>query len=448
MATLARRLGSFDVTLIVVGSIIGSGIFRTPSVVAQRVHSPAFILGAWIAGGIIALFGAFVLGELAARRSDGFGVYTYLRDAFHPVVGFAYGWTSLLVAFTGGIAASAILFAGYFEPLTGIHVQPALLAVIVIAAMTLVTCVGVRGSANVQNILAVLKIACVVGLIVAGVVAHPAAHPALPLAFLGTGNALSDVGIALIPVLFAYNGAVVANFMGIETKSPARSLPTGLWCGVLVVMALYVSANAVCLRMLGAAGLAATPTPIADVFGLVAGPLGDRLAALAVVITTLGFISNRMLTAPRLYHAMAKDGLFFKAAAWIDPRTRVPTIAIAVQGCIAIVIALIGSYDRVLNAVVSTAYVFTGLFAVAIFVFRARDKRAGAAPFKGFTIPWHPVSTILVIATSWAIAADTYARFPLDGLIASAILLSAVPVYFIWLSADRISNRPNVSDGS
>jgi APA family basic amino acid/polyamine antiporter len=443
LATLARRLGSVDLLLIVVGSIIGSGIFRAPSVVAQRVHTPGLILIAWIGGGVIALFGSFVLAELAARRPDGFGVYTYLRDAFHPLVGFAYGWTALLVAFTGGIAAAAILFAGYFEPLTGLHVPIVALAVGVILVLTLVTCAGVRGSSNVQNALAVLKIACVGGLIVAGFVAHPAAAARPPLfASLGSGNLLSDLGIALIPVLFAYNGAIVASFMGGETKAPARSLPFGLWSGMLVVVVLFVAANAGFVRALGTDGLAATATPVSDVLRLATGPFGERLAALAVVLVTLGFISNRMLTAPRLYYAMAKDGLFFPQAAWVEPRTRVPVIAIGVQGLVAIAIALSGSYERVLNYVVSTAYVFAGLFALAIFVLRARDRRAGAAT-PVFRVPGHPVSTVVVIAVSWAVALDTYVRYPADGLFGLAILASAVPVYLIWIrSATRRSERP------
>ena len=431
MATLARRLGAFDLSLIVVGSIIGSGIFRTPSVVAQRVHSPALILSAWVGGGVIALFGVLVLGELAARRPEGFGVYTYLRDAFHPAVAFAYGWTSLLVSFTGGIAAAAMLFAGYFEPLTRVHAPPAILAVSVIAALTFVSCIGVRGSGNVQNVLAVLKIAAVAGLVVAGFAAYPTAgNPSLP--FSGGTDSLSDFGVALIPVLFAYNGAVVASFMGTETRNTARSLPLGLWSGMLVVVALYVLANAACVRVLGAGGLATTSTPVSDIVRIAAGPAGARLASLVVVLVTLGFISNRMLTAPRLYYAMAKDGLFFKQVAWIDPRTRVPVVAIALQGVIAILIALSGSYESILNYVVSTAYVFAGLFALALFVIRRRDRRRGTPPGAGFRVPWHPVSTFLVMAASWAIAVDTYVRYPIDGLLGLAILASAFPAYLIW----------------
>src|SRR5579863_6535512 len=173
MATLARRLGAFDVLLIVMGSVIGSGIFRTPSVVAQRVHSPALMLGAWILGGIVALFGACVLGELAARRPNGCGAYAYLRDAFHPLVAFVFGWTALLVALSGGIAAAGVLFAGYFQPLTGWTVEPTILAVTAIVSLTVVNFFGVSAGSGVQNMITLLKIVAIAAIIAAGLSLHP-----------------------------------------------------------------------------------------------------------------------------------------------------------------------------------------------------------------------------------------------------------------------------------
>jgi APA family basic amino acid/polyamine antiporter len=437
MPALVRRLGVFDVLLIVMGSIIGSGIFRAPSVVAQRVHSPAIVLAAWVAGGVVAIFGSFVFGELAARRPDGCGAYVYLRDAFHPMVAFAYGWTSLLVSLTGGIAAAAVLFAGYFEPLTNFRVAPTILAIVAIAVFTLVNFLGVRMGGGAQNVLLLLKIAGIGGIIVAGFVARPAlpGHPdstaAAPI------DALAAFGVAMIPVLFAYNGAVVATFVTRETRSAGRALPLGLWAGTLTVVALYLLVNVVCIRVLGPAALARTATPASDVLRIATGTVGERLVALAIVISTLGFISNRILTAPRLYHAMAEEGLFFRQVAWIDPKTRVPIVAIAVQGGFAIIMVLSGSYERILNYVVSTSYVFSGLLAVALFVIRARDRRAGVSAERQFRAPWHPFSTIVVLVMSWGIAIDTCVKYPLDGLIGFAVVLSAIPVYFFWARQSR-----------
>jgi basic amino acid/polyamine antiporter, APA family len=433
MATLVRRLGVFDVLLIVMGSVVGSGIFRAPSVVAQRVHSPPVMLGAWVTGGIVALFGAVVLGELAARRPDGCGAYAYLRDAFHPVVAFAYGWTSLLVSLTGGIAAAAVLFAGYFEPLTNLRIAPAVLAVTAILALTLVNFLGVRMGGGAQNAFMLLKVAGLGAVIVAGFFAHPAAPGHGAPTVVAPIDAFSGFGVAMIPVLFAYNGAAVATFMTRESKNAGHAFPVGLWGGMLAVIVLYVLVNIVCIRVLGTMNLANTATPASDVVRLATGPVGERVVALAIVISTLGFISNRILTAPRLYHAMAQDGLFFRQLAWIDPKTRVPTLAIALQSVFAISIALSGSYERILNYVVSTTYVFTGLLAVALFVIRAKDRHARVITVNQFRAPWHPISTIVVLAASWAVAIDTFVTYPRDGLIGIAILLSAIPAYFIFV---------------
>jgi APA family basic amino acid/polyamine antiporter len=432
---LARRLGVADVVLIVIGSVIGSGIFRTPSVVAQRIPIPGLILVAWACGGIVALFGAFVLGELAARRPAGCGVYAYLRDAFHPVVAFAYGWSSLLASFTGGIAAAAVLFAGYFISLTDLRISPGILAVVTLAVLALVNCFGVRFGSNVQSALTMLKVAALLALIVAGIVAHPfGGHQtaALSSPALGTVSILAAFSVAMIPVLFAYNGAMVANFMAGEAKNVAFTLPLGLWLGISGAAVLYLLVNAACLRVLGAGGLADTPVPAAAVLRAAAGSAGAQIASFAIAVSTLGFIGNRMLTIPRLYHAMAEDGLFFRAVAWIDPRTRVPVVAIALQAFFAMLLALSGSYEHILNYVVSTFYVFNGLLALALFTIRARDRRAGVDRTVRFRVPGHPFSTGLYLLVSWGVALATYVAYPRDAIVGIAILLSAVPVYFLW----------------
>ena len=188
-----------------------------------------------------------------------------------------------------------------------------------------------------------------------------------------------------------------------------------------------------CVRVLGSTGLARSATPASDVLRIATGPVGERLVALVIVISTLGFISNRILTSPRLYHAMAQDGLFFRQVAWVDPRTRAPIVAIGLQGVFAVAMALSGSYERILNYVVSTSYVFIGLLAVALFVIRAQDRRAGVSAEGRFRAPLHPFSTIVVLATSCGIAIDTCIKYPADGLIGLAIILSAVPAYFLWM---------------
>jgi basic amino acid/polyamine antiporter, APA family len=425
----AVKLCVRDVTLIVVGGVIGSGIFRTPAVVAQRLPIPAMLLGAWLAGGAIALCGAFVLGELGARRPKGCGMYAYLRDAFHPLVGFAFGWTGLLASFTGGIAAAAALFAGYFLALTGLRIAPAVVAIVALAVLAAVNALGVREGNRVQAALTGLKIAALLALVAAGIFAHPSAHSEPTIASLPWPSALA---VAMIPILFSYNGAMVANFMAAEVRDAPRALPLGLVLGITGVAVLYVLLNASCLRILGISGLAHTAVPASAMLLAWAGPVGSRIAALAVAIMTLGFIGNRMLTVPRLYHAMANDGLFFRPVAWTDPRTHAPVVAIAVQGVVATIIVLWGSYGQILNYVVATVYAFNGLLALALFVLRARDRASGREPFGGFRVPGHPVSTAIYLLASWSVAIATCVAYPREGLTGLAILLSAVPVYFLW----------------
>src|SRR5437764_1102708 len=293
MATLARRLGAFDATMIVMGGIIGSGIFMNPYVVARQVHTPALIVGAWAAGGVIALLGAFAYAELAALRPDVGGQYAYLRDAYHPSVAFAYGcWQT-------------------------------------------------------------------------------------------------------------------ASFISGELKRPRRDLALGLLIGVIGVIAVYVGVNIVCVRALGADGLAQTTAPASAVMRLALGERGARLIAAGIAVSTLGFLSQSMLTAPRVYYAMAADGVFFRSVARIHPTTHVPIVAIALQGIVAVVITLSGTYEQILSYVVSTDFIFFGLTGLALFVFRRRQ------PPGEFRTPGHPLTTAVFVLACWAIVAATLIKSPI-----------------------------------
>ncbi|HEY8314923.1 MAG TPA: amino acid permease [Candidatus Baltobacteraceae bacterium] len=431
---LLRRLGAFDAALIVMGGIIGSGIFRNPSVVAQRVHTPGLIMLVWSIGGIVALLGAFVFAELAARRPADGGLYAYMRDAYHPVVAFMYGWTLLIVSQSGGMAASAVTFAGYFEPLTGVHVDSKVLTIVVLATLTVVNCLGVRSGSNVQNAFMVLKIGAIATLIGFGIFAHPAPGAALPVQSFSTSfSLLSAMGVAMIPVLFAYSGWQTSSFVTGELKNPAKTLPLGMLYGVIGVVVLYILVNFVCLHVLGARGLMATDTPASDVMRFALGPAGERLIALAVALSTLGFLSNQILVSPRVYHAMAQDGLFFKQIGWVHPVTHVPVVAIALQGAFAIVIALSGKYDQILNYVTSVDYVFFGLSAIALFVFRRRDAIAGTDGAVGFKVPGHPYTTAIFLIVAWGVVLDTFLKYPTNSAWGLGILVIAIPIYFIWL---------------
>src|SRR5882762_1572162 len=388
---LVRRLGLFDATMIVMGGIIGAGIFTNPYVVAQQVHTPVLILGAWAVGGLIALAGAFIYAELSSQSSESGGQYVYLRDALHPLVAFGYGWSLLFVIQTGGMAAVALIFANHLLELVGVRVtdlRAALLGSAALALLTIINCIGVRAGSVTQNVFMVLKLIAIAALVGFGLmVTGPAAGAAVSTSTgssVTIAQSLIAFGAALIPAQFAYGGWQTACFVAGEVREPRRNLPRGLLFGVLGVIVVYLSVNYVCVHALGADGLAQTKTPASAIMRLALGEKGGRLIAAGIAISTIGFLSQSMLTAPRVYFAMANDGLFFKQLASLN-RARVPAFAIGLQGALAIVIALVASkFEQILNYVVSVDVVFFALSAACVFVFRRLNPGGDS-----FRVPGH-----------------------------------------------------------
>jgi APA family basic amino acid/polyamine antiporter len=421
----ARRLGLGDATLLVMGGIVGSGIFINPYVVAREVPSTPLILMAWGFGGLVAFAGALVYAELAALRPEVGGQYAYLREAFHPAVAFVYGWVLLLVVQSGGMAAVAVTFARYFRELTESTASDALIATATLAGLTGVNCLGVASGSRLQGLFMVLKIVAIAGLVTCGFLfvsspAYvPASAPAPPTGALA-------FGAALVPVLFAYGGWHTSGFVMGELKRPARDMPRALLLGVFGVVILYVSVNVVCVRALGPAGLAATTTPASAVMRLALGERGAALIALGIAFSTVGFLAQGILTAPRVYYAMAADGLFFRAVGFLHPRTRVPVVAIALQGLVAVVIALAGRYEQILNYVVSVDFIAMGLTASALFVFRRRGEVGS------FRAPGHPWTTLFFVLSCWAVVASAVFRHPGDTVIGLGLMAAGLPAYFFW----------------
>ncbi len=444
--TLARRLGAFDATMIVMGGIIGAGIFVNPSNVARQVHTPGLALGAWVIGGAIALIGAFVYAELAVLRPGVGGQYTYLRDAYHPIVAFLYGWTLLLVVQTGGMAGAAIIFGRYFHELTGVGVSEQTIAALTLGVLTLVNCFGVRSGSNVQSALMFTKLAAIALLIGVGFAVAPASSVAPSI---GTGatslvptssGGIAGLATAMVPVLFAYGGWQTASFVSGEMRNPRRDLPRGLLIGVVGVIVLYVAVAYVCIRALGVPGLAATGAPASDVMRRFWGDRGGRVIALGIALSTAGFLSQSILTAPRVYYAMARDGVFFKVVGTLNSKSRVPVVAIVLQGAWAAVIALTGKFDQILNYVEAIDVLFFGLTGAALFIFRWREARGRETAAESFRVPGHPVTTALFVLACWAISATTVVRYPTNAGIGVLILLVGVVVFQFW--KHRLSAAP------
>jgi APA family basic amino acid/polyamine antiporter len=432
--SLARRLGTFDATMLVMGGIIGSGIFMNPYVVAQQVHTSFLILLAWGIGGLTGLAGSFVYSELAARRPDVGGQYAYLRDALHPIMAFLYGWALLLIIQSGAMAAVALTFSRYFIQLASLPFSDRQVAVAALAGLTIVNCLGVRAGSTVQSALMVLKIAAIAALVLCGIFFTQRVPDS------GAGildrpisiDLLTAFGAAMIPVLFAYGGWQTSGFIAGELRNPKKSLPLGLVIGVSGVIILYLGVNYVCVRTLGPAGLAATVTPAADVMRLALGPKGSFLIAAGISISTLGFLSQGMLTAPRVYYAMAEDRVFFSKVAWIHPRTRVPVFAVGLQGILAVIYTITGKYEQILNYVVSTDFVFFGLTGLSLFVLRKRNNNPEFNPGALTTTPGHPITTLFFIAVCWLVVLSTFYKYTADSLIGLGFILAGIPVYFLW----------------
>ena len=424
---LARKLGLFDATMLVMGGIIGSGIFVTPAEVARHVSTPLLIVGVWVLGGLIAIAASFVYAELAAQRPAVGGQYAYLRDAYGPLPAFLYGWALLLVIQSGGMAAVAITFARYVNDLLPLGLSDSALAVGVLALLTVINCFGVKSGSNVQSLLMLLKIGAIAALVLLGWWLAPGLPQAAPRTSAGTVTMLAAVGAAMTPVMFSYGGWQTSSFVAGEMRNPQRDLARGLLFGVIGVVILYTSVAFVCVHALGPQGLAESKTPASDVMRLALGEGGATFIALGIAISALGFLSQGMLTAPRVYFAMAEDGVFFRGVAKVCERTRVPVVAIVLQGIAASVIALSGTFGQILSYVVSVDFIFFGLTGAALFVFRHRDPQQ-----PGFKAPGHPVTTIVYVVACALTVIATVWNNPVNSLIGYAILAAGIPAFLCW----------------
>ncbi len=422
----------------VIGGIIGAGIFRGPAVVAARVGTPRLTLVAWVLGGLIALAGALCFGELGRRSPRAGGGYVYLRDALGPLPAFLYGWALLLVIATGAAAAVAVTCAGYVVTLAGLPPEfTTRVAVGAILLLCIVNYLGVEPAAVTLNVFTVLKLAALAALIVAGLVLTPPTAPVRPLppltAPVGLLGVAVALGTALVPILFAYGGWQQTNFIAEEIVAPERNLPRALGLGVAGVVAVYLLANVAYLRALGVAGLAHSAAPAAAVMERALGRGGTRLISAGVAVSTFGFLSLVLLVTPRVFQAMAADGVFFRRLALLHPRHRTPAGAIAFMGAWAILLTVSGTYAQLLDYVVFGDWIFFGLTVATLFIYRARDRAAGvAAPFgilgaAGY--PWVP--GLFVLAAGYVVASVVVAN-PRNAAIGSGLLLLGVPVYFSW----------------
>jgi len=438
-----RELGRFDTAMVVVGGIIGAGIFINPYIVAQRLSSSAEVLAAWLAGGVVALAGALTFAELGALMPRAGGHYAYLREAYHPVVGFLYGWGLLLMIESGAIAAVAITFAVYALRLLG-HpgTDTRLLAILAIVVTAAVNYRGVKPGSRVLNGFVVLKMVPLGLLILAGLwlPAGPVVDPG-PMgiaggAATGSGGAtglafLAAFGAGLVPVMFSYGGWQNANYVAEEMRAPVKDLPVSLLGGTACVVVVYGLVNLVYLKFLGHDGLAATSTPASDVAESLFGPTGNFLVTLGITLSTFGFLDLAMLAPTRVYFAMARDGLFPTRVARLHPRFASPSVAIVVQSTWAVVLVLSGTYAALIDYVTTADWTFFSLAAGSLFVFRRRIPPA-ERPAGTFATPLYPLVPALFLAVALLIVGSVLWSYPVRSGIGLGLLVLGLPAYRFW----------------
>ena len=429
--SLARTLGARDLTLLVIGNVIGSGIFLVPSsVLAQSGESVPIATTVWLVGGVLALFGALSYGELGAMDGGGRagGLYAYIRDGFGRFPAFLYGWTLFFVIGAGTVATLAVAAANYmtqFTPLT--QTQKNIVAVTLIVLMMVINVRGTRGSANVQNAATAVKVLAILGISAAFFVLGKGAS-AVPVAHTITPASLSSIGLSIISVSWAYEGWQYVTFLSAEAKDPQRSLPRAITLGTLSLITLYLIANFAYLAALGTSRVAQSERVAGEAVAAVFGPAAGWLVAAIIIVSMYSAAHATVITVPRVYFAMARDGLFFRRLAEVHPRYNTPAIAIVTSCVWSMVLAVTGTFQQLLTYVVFIGWIFYALGAAAVIALRIKRPDA-ERPFK---VPGYPLTPLLFVLAAAVIVFNTIITQPKQAAIGIAVVLAGAPAYLIW----------------
>ena len=429
---LSRVLGTGSIIGIVMGTMIGSGIFIVPATVAAEVKAPFLMLAVWVAGGIVTLFGALSLAELASAYSETGGLYVYLREAYGPLAGFLFGWTLFLVVDSGSIAALAVAFSSkylpHFIPMTPV-LQKGVAIAFVLGLMT-INYLGVKRGAFFQNVLTAIKFVALLGVsVVVFLFARGSFANLSTPAVSGAGtDMVGKFGLALVAALWAYKGFETSTFNAGETKNPARTLPVGIFVGTGLVIVLYLLANAAYLYAVPAARMAGSDRIAADAMNAAVGALGASIISFIILFSIMGAANGHILTGPRVYYAMAKDGLFFRKMASVHPRFKTPHVSILVVGSWSILLSLSGTFEQLLRFVIFGHWIFMGLAVSAVIVLRKKRPDL-VRPYKTLGYPVTPVLFVLaaLFVTVNALVGTFWNSFA--GLL---IIALGIPAYLYW----------------
>jgi basic amino acid/polyamine antiporter, APA family len=427
---LRRVLRLPDLVFLIIGTVIGSGIFLVPGLVIKAVGNSLLVaLSVWLVGGILSLLGALTYGELSAMNPAAGGLYVYIRDCFGRFPAFLFGWILFFVVSTGSIATLAVAFSNYLAEVVALAPWTGrLVSVSMIGVIAAVNVLGTRKSANLQNVATALKVSAI--LAIAGLLLWSgnrmqfySVAPAMSLS-----SRLSGIGLALVSVLWAYEGWQYATFAAGETVNPRRDFPLAFLAGVFTLIGIYFLANLGYVKALGIDGAANSSRVAATALATAVSPAVARVVAIVILISIFSAAHSIALTAPRVYYAMAKDGLFFHWLAEVHPRFGTPAFAILATAFWASVLAVTGTFEQLLTYVVFVGWSFYALAAASIFVYRKRESTASVR----YRVPGYPWTPLIFIATVAAFVLNTIAAQPARAALGIGVVLTGIPGYLIW----------------
>jgi APA family basic amino acid/polyamine antiporter len=435
---LPRRLGLWSAVAVLVGSTIGSGIFRTPAVVAARVEDVPLFLGAWVAGGLVAVCGALTYAELAALFPRSGGIYVFIREGFGRGPAFLFGWAELLVIRPGAFGAIAITASAYSLRLVGMDPAASvaglplraeqLLGAAYIAIVAVVNYRGIHRGALVQNISTVFKIAALVALVVLGFALGGGLKPSGAASVPGGPTGLSAVLLAMVAILWAYDGWADLAFVGGEVRDPQRNLPRALLVGTATVVVLYLAANLVYLHLIPMARMKDAELVAADSAQLLFGAAGVLAVSAAVAVSTFGTLNGSMMTSPRIFYALAEDRLFPAPIARVDPVTGAPTGAILLTTVLGMVFVLVRTFTQLADQFVIGIWPFYALAVAAVYVLRRRRPEL-ARPYRTWG---YPVVPGVFLVASLFLLGNYLISQPRAFLTDIVVILTGIPVYLWW----------------
>lgn len=431
-ADLPRVLGVPTVVGIVMGTMIGSGIFIVPAVIAARLGSPVLMLAVWVTGGLLTFFGALSLSELGAAFPQAGGMYVYLKETYGPLIGFLFGWATFLVIDSGTIATLAVGFSTkylpYFVKMTPLGSKA--VAIALIALLCAVNYFGVRRGALLQNVLTSIKFVALAGLCftVFAFAKGNMANFFAPAPGRFSWDMVGKFGVALVAALWAYKGWECSSFSSGELRNPTRDLPLGIFIGTSLVITLYLLANLAYLYAFPASAIAKSGRIAADAMNVAIGPVGASIIAFIILFSIAGAANGHCLTSPRVYFAMARDGLFFRRFGEVHPKYRTPHVSIVALGVWSAVLSLTGSFEQLYTYVIFGLWIFMGLTIAAVIVLRKKRPDL-PRPYRTWG---YPVTPVLFILSALFISTNTMIHQTKESLAGLGIILLGVPAYLFW----------------